>query len=145
MRESVRKNKSPVLAECGGMMYLCNTLQDLEGRTHEMSGVIPFDAMMTEKPVLGYMKAKTLKRSIICEENEIIRGHEFHYSRIVPEIPEEFCAFELTRRSTNTSHFDGYAHKNILASYLHINFFGNVSLAEKFLLSCIDFKHSLIT
>ena len=135
MLQSVRENKRPLLAECGGYMYLCRSLRDMEGSIHEMSGVIPGDAVMTNRPVLGYMTAETLKNNILCEEGRTIRGHEFHYSRIEPKIPEELCAFELTRRNTNTSHFGGYAHGNILASYLHINFFGNPELAQRFIIS----------
>ena len=136
MLADVRDNVRPVLAECGGYMYLCRSLKDLEGRVYEMAGIIPADAEMTGKPVLGYMEAQALHSNILCDEGMIIRGHEFHYSRIVPEIPEELCAFSLTRRNTHTSHFGGYSRKNILASYLHINFFGYPELAENFLSSC---------
>ena len=133
MLASVRQNVRPVLAECGGYMYLCRSLKDLEGRVHEMAGIIPCDAVMTKRAVLGYMEARALRRNIICDEGAAIRGHEFHYSRIEPE---GHCAFTLTRRGTDTQYFGGYAHENILASYLHMNFFGNPALAERFILSC---------
>ena len=133
MIESVRKNIRPVLAECGGMMYLCRSLCDIDGMSHAMAGVIPYEAVMTSRPVLGYMEARAVKDNILCEEGSIIRGHEFHYSRTVPEILENDCAFILTRRGTKTSHYGGYAHGNILASYLHVNMFGYPELAERFI------------
>ena len=139
MTESVRANVKPVLAECGGYMYLCRSLRDFSGKVHKMAGVIPADSVMTNKPILGYMEAETLRSNILCEAGRVIRGHEFHYSRIEPEIPEELCAFSLARRNTNTARFGGYAHKNILASYLHINFFGYPELAERFIFSFMDF------
>ena len=137
MLGSVRENNRPVLAECGGMMYLCRSLTDLDGKSHALAGVIPSDAVMTERPVLGYMTAKSLKRNILCEAGESIRGHEFHYSRIEPEVSRELCAFELTRRNSAHSHIGGYAQGNILASYLHLNFFGFPELAQRFINSCL--------
>ena len=145
MLRSVKQNTCPVLAECGGMMYLCRSMTDLQGNSHAMAGIIPANAVMTARPVLGYMEAQSLRKNILCEAGQVIRGHEFHYSQLKPEIPEELCAFRLTRRNTNSSHFGGYIHENVLASYLHINLFGYPELAEKFIHSCIDMKHSSIT
>ncbi len=135
MLESVKKisAEKKILAECGGMMYLCKSIKDLSGEVFPMAGVIPFNSFMTDRPVIGYMEARALKKNILCGKNKIIRGHEFHYSRTEPDFFNETCAFELTRRKTGASHFGGYADENILASYLHVNFFGNLELAEKFL------------
>ena len=138
MLDSVRKNIKPVLAECGGYMYLCRSLRNFSGNVYGMAGVIPADAVMTDKPILGYMEAETLRDNILCESGRVIRGHEFHYSRIEPEFFGDFCAFSLTRRNINTSHFGGYVHGKILASYLHINFFGYPELAMSFVKSCAE-------
>ena len=135
MIASVRECVRPVLAECGGYMYLCRSLRDFAGRVYGMAGVIPAEAVMTDKPILGYMEGRALRRSFLCEEGTVIRGHEFHYSRIEPEISGEFCAYSLTRRNTSTSRIGGYAHGKILASYLHINFFGYPELAERLIAS----------
>lgn len=137
MLGSVRANTRPVLAECGGLMYLCRSLTDIEGHIHGMAGVVPLSSVMTGRVTLGYMEAECLKDNILCEAGAHIRGHEFHYSQIAPAVPDDFCAFKLTRRNTNSSHFDGYAHKNILASYLHINMFGYPQTAQRFINSCI--------
>ena len=133
MLESVRGSTRPVLAECGGYMYLCRSLRDFEGRVYGMAGVVPADAVMTDRAVVGYMEGRVLRRSILCEEGRVIRGHEFHYSRIEPENLGEFGAYTLTRRNTDTSRIDGYADRNILASYLHINLYGYPELAERFI------------
>ena len=129
MLASVRECRRPVLAECGGMMYLCRSLTDLEGRTWPMSGLLPADAAMTKRAVLGYLEAEALSDNILCRKGQKLRGHEFHYSRIEPE----GRAFVLTRRNTNTSRFGGFAQGSILASYLHTNFFGKAGLGESFL------------
>ena len=145
MLRSVKLNTRPLLAECGGLMYLCRNMTDMQGRFHAMAGVIPADAVMTRRAVLGYMEAVALRKNILCEAGQVVRGHEFHYSRLEPEITEELCAFNLTRRNTKASHFGGYSCGNVLASYLHVNMFGYPKLAEKFLQSCIDIKHTSIT
>ncbi len=130
MLESVRNCRKKILAECGGLMYLCKNLENFK-----MAGLLPFNSFMTKRPVIGYMEARALKENLLCGKNKIIRGHEFHYSRVEPEFNfyKNNCAFELTRRNKLEKSFGGWASENILASYLHINFFGNEDLAEKFL------------
>ena len=135
MLESVRQCSKKILAECGGLMYLCKSLRGLDGEKFKMAGLVPFDSFMTERPIIGYMEARALQENLICEKDSLIRGHEFHYSRVEPDFSfyKENCAFELTRRSGGEKYFGGYVNENILASYLHINFFGNVNAAKKFL------------
>ena len=133
MIESVKNCRKKILAECGGLMYLCKSIKNLNGEKFNMAGLIPFESFMTDKPKIGYIEARALRENILCDENQIIRGHEFHYSRIEPEFYNDKCAFEFIRRKTGAKYFGGYADENILASYLHINFYGNFNLAEKLL------------
>ncbi len=133
MLESVRRCHKPILAECGGMMYLCRSLKDSCGHKYDMAGVIPFESFMSERAVMGYMTGVALRDNILCRKGERIRGHEYHYSRVEPEYYGDTCAFELARRSTDSSHYGGYSSGNVLASYLHINFYGNERLAENFM------------
>ena len=133
MLESVRNCRKPILAECGGMMYLCRSLKDSDGNKYDMAGVIPFESFMSERAVMGYMTGVALRDNILCRKGEMIRGHEYHYSRVEPEYYGDTCAFELTRRNTDSSHYGGYSCGNVLASYLHVNLYGNEYLAENFL------------
>ena len=122
-----------ILAECGGFMYLCESLSDLENNKFEMLGIIPGDCVMTTKPVIGYIEARALRNNILCSKNEIIKAHEFHFSRFIQKFQDN--AFEITRKSTKNSWLSGYSNKNILASYAHINFWGNDNLIENFIKS----------
>lgn len=133
MIESVRNCRKPILAECGGMMYLCRSLKDSDGNKYDMAGVLPFESFMSERAVMGYMTGVALRDNILCRKGERIRGHEYHYSRVEPEYYGDTCAFELTRRNTDSSHYGGYSFGNVLASYLHVNLYGNENLAENFL------------
>lgn len=66
-----------LLAECGGMMYLGQFITDTEGKKYSMCGYLPQAATMEN------MKLKLGYRKVICNGQEW-RGHEFHYSRILP-------------------------------------------------------------
>lgn len=146
MIRAVKECAKPILAECGGMMYLCRGMKNLDGRKFDMAGVIPFECYMAGRAVMGYMTAIALRDNILCVKGDSIRGHEFHYSRVMPEYLSESCAFEMVRRNNGGNHFGGYACGNVLASYLHVNFFGNEGITSRFMKILashkIDFKHS---
>lgn len=80
MRRSVAtycEGNGLLLAECGGMMYLCESIRDEEGKEYPMCGFLPQTASMEGMKLrLGY-------RKIVINGKEY-RGHEFHYSRILP-------------------------------------------------------------
>lgn len=65
-------NGMPVLAECGGFMYLLNRIYDMNGKAFEMVGAIDGSAEYKGKLIrFGYVN--------ISSENITIKGHEFHY------------------------------------------------------------------
>lgn len=69
----------PIVAECGGFMYLHEFIQDKENKKQSMTGVIPAGCHDTGKLVrFGYIEIKEKKASFL-PEGQVIRGHEFHY------------------------------------------------------------------
>ena len=70
-----------VLAECGGMMYLCKSITGTDGITYPMVGVLSREATMEP------MKLKLGYREVVLN-GKTIRGHEFHYSRVKPGTEE---------------------------------------------------------
>ncbi|MBO5336516.1 MAG: cobyrinate a,c-diamide synthase [Lachnospiraceae bacterium] len=73
------ENKMPVVAECGGFLYLHSAMIDKEGKSRKMAGVLPFSCRDTQKLVrFGYIELEE-KQSWFLPEGERIRGHEFHY------------------------------------------------------------------
>ncbi len=76
MISSIRKSVSggmPSLAECGGFMYLMDSLEDQEGKTWSMCGLIRGHSHYTGKlSRFGYI-------SITLPDGRNIKGHEFHY------------------------------------------------------------------
>lgn len=78
VKEAVAKGM-PVVAECGGFMYLHDTLVDKEGVSHAMAGIILAKCYDTGKLVrFGYIEMQE-KKSCFLPEGGRIRGHEFHY------------------------------------------------------------------
>ncbi len=103
----------PVVAECGGLLYLC---RELDGRP--MCGVIPAAARMTARLTLGYRQAAAPDGSACWRAGEEVRGHEFHYSRVEPAGPgAERPAWALRARGAEWR--EGFASGGVHASYLH--------------------------
>ena len=79
MLQSIRRyveNGGKLLAECGGMMYLCDEIRDKNGDVYPMAGVLHQSATMENMKLrLGY-------RTLLYDDARL-KGHEFHYSRLV--------------------------------------------------------------
>lgn len=69
----------PIVAECGGFMYLHAAIADKEGQSHAMVGAIPGVCHDTGRLVrFGYVELEET-HSCFLKEGERIKGHEFHY------------------------------------------------------------------
>ena len=104
----------PVLAECGGLLYLCD---ELDGRP--MCGAIPATARMAGRLAIGYREATTVAGSACWAAGEAVRGHEFHYSLVEPGDGGGAAAWDLSARGRTRR--EGFAMGGIHASYLHVH------------------------
>jgi cobyrinic acid a,c-diamide synthase len=123
MRESVRAFAAgghPVVAECGGLLYL---VRELDG--HPMCGVLDVGATMTDRLTLGYREARALADSPLAERGADVRGHEFHYSAIEPGAGER-PAWELAGRGQ-----EGFVSGGVHASYLHTHWAATPELPRR--------------
>jgi len=111
-----------IYGECGGLMYLTESIRDLDGRSHEMVGIFPAEtAMQKQGLTLGYRTVKCARRSILGEVGVTARGHEFHYSTLVAREPLQYaCALNDAEGSLKGQ--DGLAIRNVLALYTHLHF-----------------------
>lgn len=122
----------PVYAECGGMMYLSETLQTLDGQVYSMAGLLPLAVAMTEKLTrFGYTELEFTEDCLLGKKGTVTRGHSFHYSRCIPK-QEILHAYRVKYTLSGREETEGYLQGNILASYLHLHFLANPSLAENF-------------
>ncbi len=126
----------PVYAECGGLMYLGRRLS-WRGRQYEMVGALPLDVIMQDRPVgRGYVKLTETGRSpwgsIVSNGADVIRAHEFHYSRIEKlNVPGVF-AYRVQRGFGIDGEFDGLIHRNVVANYAHLRNMNPVCWAQRF-------------
>lgn len=136
IREAHKKHM-PIYAECGGFMYLMQGIYDFEQNFYEMVGIIPAKAQMNKKlQTVGYVQAKILQDNILGQKDNIICGHEFHFSTQIEDINQEYqefpWAFEFTKMRNNMKYKAGYAKDNVLGSYLHLHFLGAKQNAKHF-------------
>lgn len=104
----------PLLAECGGMMVLFDTLTTLEGTVHAMAGLLPGKVTLRERLVAIGLQALALPQGEL-------RGHSFHYSQLnTPLQPTWRCT--PRHRGAGECVFRRGA---ITASYLHSYFPSN--------------------
>ncbi|HBE76775.1 MAG TPA: cobyrinic acid a,c-diamide synthase, partial [Firmicutes bacterium] len=132
----------PVYAECGGMMYLCRTLTDQQGVTHEMCGVFAAESQMTDSlQHFGYVEVRLTAATIFGPAGQRIRAHEFHYSKL--EAPGELpLAYQVSKQRLDgamVSWPGGLIYKNVLAGYPHLHFWANPQLAENFIRHCREY------
>jgi cobyrinic acid a,c-diamide synthase len=113
----------PILAECGGLLFLC---RELDGR--EMCGVLPASARMTDRLTLGYREATAATATPWLEAGESVRGHEFHYTQVDSQAPSS--AWILAARGRERP--EGIASGGVQASYLHVHWAAHPELARRF-------------
>ncbi|WP_102127209.1 cobyrinate a,c-diamide synthase [Deinococcus planocerae] len=123
----------PVIGECGGLMYLAETLEDAGGQVFEMCGVTPYRTRMAPRLTLGYRDATTLVPSPLAPAGQALRGHEFHHSVLTH--PPTRPAYAWTDGAGQRVE-EGYAHGNVLASYLHLHHGADEALARRLVEAC---------
>ncbi len=132
----------PVYAECGGLMFLCHSLTDLEGKEHIMSSVFKAKVEMTEKlQALGYIETKTTQDNILTQKGARTRGHVFHFSHVTECDHEEF-AYVLDKDRGIAHSLDGMVADNCLASYTHLHFGTDPRLPVNFVNKCRSYSRS---
>ncbi|MBN1841042.1 MAG: cobyrinate a,c-diamide synthase [Deltaproteobacteria bacterium] len=134
-REDVRRlaeDGLPVYAECGGLMYLGESLV-LDGVTYPMAGVLPVVFGFSRRPEgHGYTIFEVEKPNPYFETGMRVRGHEFHYSKVLSwKGKPEDLAFRMVRGEGFDGRSDGLCYKKTLATYTHIHALGTPSWAEK--------------
>jgi cobyrinic acid a,c-diamide synthase len=114
--------QKPVLAECGGMMVLFDTLTTLDGTAHPMLGLMPGGVTMRERlTAIGL-------QSLAWPQGEV-RGHSFHYSQLAtPLAPAWHCTPQRYGKGEAV-----YRQGAMVASYLHAYFPSNPAVAAALL------------
>jgi cobyrinic acid a,c-diamide synthase len=119
LRRHVEAGK-PLYAECGGMLYLLESLTDVRGERATMAGVLPGSAAMQSRlRGLGYQSAP-------CPVGGALRGHTFHHSTMETSM----VPWAHGERVYNTSPGEAiYREEKLVAGYLHTYFPSNPQAA----------------
>ncbi|WNQ10939.1 cobyrinate a,c-diamide synthase [Paenibacillus aurantius] len=134
----------PALAECGGFMYLTESLADTEGREHAMAGLLPGRVrMQTKLAALGYRTVRGREGNFLLPPGEEAKGHEFHYS--VHERPDETDlppAYET--EGLFGSKQEGFVKGSLAAGYTHLYFPSNPGIVERWIEACLRYRASAV-
>lgn len=139
LRSAVREAAEaglPIYAECGGLMYLSRRIAWGE-RSAEMAGVLPCEVEMTGQPQgHGYVEATVDGANPFFARGTVLRGHEFHNSRLVNASEGLRPLYRLARGNGISDGRDGLVYRNVLASYTHLHAAGAPGWAAGLVARC---------
>jgi cobyrinic acid a,c-diamide synthase len=122
----------PIYAECGGMIYLSESLKTTDGMNYAMAGVLPLSIQMTDKLVrFGYVTVKFTEDCLLGSKGTTVRGHSFHYSSIVSR-GDIATSYRVHYSMSGKEEFEGFRQGNVLASYVHLHLRANPTIARDF-------------
>ena len=121
LRGAIAAFDGPILAECGGLLYLAETLDE-----RPMCGVLPVEAHMGNRLTLGYREATSLSDHPVWPKGTVTRGHEFHYSTV----SAAGNAWEHHRGR------EGHVAGKVHASYLHTHWAATPEVADRLVAAC---------
>lgn len=137
MREAIF-NKSrqgmPIYAECGGLMYLGEWLEDAEERRFEMTKILSGKSVMAKRlQRFGYCEGIAAEENLLGNIGFVLRGHEFHYSDFLSDLES---VYHMQKKMTDGSvkkWGGGFQVNNTFGTYLHTHFAGNYDAALHFI------------
>lgn len=144
MLEAVRNfaRVRPVHGECGGYLYLMESLETGEGERVSLTGCLPLAARMeTRRSALGYREVTGLSGPW---NGLTLRGHEFHYSRVTSR-PDGLPALWISRSpgaTADSAEPEGTALGRITGSYVHLSLLSHPLAASRLVDACADLSPS---
>jgi cobyrinic acid a,c-diamide synthase len=128
--------RGPIYAECGGLMYLASAIKTLDGRRHEMVGIVAGEVEMRDRLVaLGYVEVETQEPTLLGGPGLRFRGHQFRYSELQLTGPVD-QVYTVRRRRGGDVVREGYRIGSTLASYVHAHWASNPLAARGFVAAC---------
>lgn len=131
------KKGMPVLAECGGFMYLQQELEGSDESICKMAGVLNGRAYKTNKLCrFGYIELENNNCGILGNKGQCIKGHEFHYW----DCSEN--GFDFTaKKPLGKRQYQCMIHTDtIAAGYPHLYYYSNIDMFFNFMECCLGFQ-----
>jgi cobyrinic acid a,c-diamide synthase len=127
----------PTIAECGGFMYLQNTVEDRVGTAFPMVGALPGESYKTQQlNRFGYLNLTANSDNLLCRQGEKITAHEFHFW----DSTDCGAAFTAEKPVTGTRWPCIFAGESLFAGYPHIHFYSNKKFAVHFVRAAEKFE-----
>ncbi len=134
----------PLYAECGGYLYLLESLSSMDGIDYPGCGLFPGRARMGARlAALGYRDCRTLAPGLAGPAGTRLSGHVFHYAFVAggstPVDAGQDCATVTApalslvsrRRPDAPPALEGAGYRNAFGSFLHVHFAANPALARR--------------
>ena len=132
-------NGMPIVAECGGFMYLHSEMEDKEGTSYSMAGIVPGTCSYKGKLVrFGYIEVQE-KQSRFLPEGQRIRAHEFHYFDSTDNGNNCLAIKPVTGREYSCI-IEG---ENYWLGFPHLYYPSNPTFAEKFVEKAENYRERL--
>ncbi len=116
----------PIVAECGGLLVLGESLADQRGEVHSMAGLLPFRAGRGDLS-LGYRSAEVVRNGMLVRRGERLSGHEFHRWQLTAEGETSMATaaglWQLEGWGVPRN-LEGWSTTNLHASWLHLHWAG---------------------
>lgn len=126
--QSAIREGLPTLAECGGFLYLGQSLSTPEGDPFPMAGVLPGAAEKTGRPVrFGYAELTSHENTLVAPAGTPVRIHNFHYY----ESTERGKAYLATKPVSERSYETGFGTETFYAGFPHFYFAGAPELCAR--------------
>lgn len=136
LREAIESGM-PSLAECGGFMYLHNSIKTAEGDEFKMLGIIDGECFYTgHLNRFGYVRLEDKKGTYLSDEtNNMIRGHEFHY------FDSTSCGDDcVVRKPVGGREWEAsFVSENSWWGFVHLYYPSNPEFARKFVDKCREY------
>ena len=124
----------PIYAECGGLMYLQESLVDADGRRHRMAGLVPGGSTLVGKRMtLGYREVRARRDTPHRPGGPAASRPRVPLVGLRRRRPRPLAAYDVLGDPPRA---EGYASGNVLASYVHLHFASDPALAPRFVEAC---------
>ncbi len=132
IRQAFKKGY-PVIAECGGFMYLHESLEDADGKAYGMAGVIRGRCFKTDRLVrFGYIELIANRDGLLGNKGLSMKAHEFHYWTS----SDPGGDFKAVKPDGSRSWSCGVMTENVYAGFPHLFFYESAEAAARFVKRC---------
>lgn len=140
MRQSIKAAADagiPIVAECGGFMYLHSTIIDQEGHTYEMADVVKGSCAYQGKLVrFGYIELEETGGCYL-EPGQGIRAHEFHYY----DSTQNGTDCVATKPTTGRQYACIHARENQWLGFPHLYYPSNPAFAKRLVEKAKEYQY----